>query len=102
VKVENEGLRRILSRYAEQAEATKSKEAKEAQKKRESAEAEAEAEADEVVVSDRARELQRAHQRLDEIAAARKAKVETIRKDLETGTYKVSGDMVARKLLRPS
>lgn len=98
MKVENEGLRRILSRYAEQAEATKSKEAKEAQKKRESAEAEA----DEVVVSDRARELQRAHQRLDEIAAARKAKVETIRKDLETGTYKVSGDMVARKLLRPS
>lgn len=98
MKVENEGLRRILSRYAEQAEATKSKEAKEAQKKRESAEAEA----DEVVVSDRARELQRAHQRLDEIAAARKVKVETIRKDLETGTYKVSGDMVARKLLRPS
>ncbi|MGE5594372.1 MAG: flagellar biosynthesis anti-sigma factor FlgM [Betaproteobacteria bacterium] len=96
MKVENEGLRRILSRYAEQAEATKSREAKEAQKKREKAEA------DEVIVSDRARELQRAHQRLDEIAAARKAKVETIRKDLEAGTYKVSGDMVARKLLKPS
>ncbi|NLG78666.1 MAG: flagellar biosynthesis anti-sigma factor FlgM [Firmicutes bacterium] len=98
MKVENEGLRRILSRYAEQAEASKSREAREAQEKREKAEADA----DEVIVSDRARELQRAHQRLDEIAAARKARAEAIRRDLEAGTYRVSGDMVARKLVKPS
>jgi len=55
VKVENEGLRRILSRYADQAEARK---VKEAQERREKVE-----EADEVIVSDRARELQRARPR---------------------------------------
>ncbi|MCR4403516.1 MAG: flagellar biosynthesis anti-sigma factor FlgM [Firmicutes bacterium] len=98
MKIENEGLRRLLSRYAEQAEATKPKEAREAQETREKADADA----DEVVVSDRARELQRAHQRLDEIAAARKARVEAISRDVETGAYKVSGDMVARKLLKQS
>lgn len=98
MKVENEGLRRILSRYAEQAEASKTRDARQAQEKREKAEADA----DEVIVSDRARELQRAHQRLDEIAAARKARAEAIRRDLEAGTYRVSGDMVARKLLKPS
>ncbi|MGE5584877.1 MAG: flagellar biosynthesis anti-sigma factor FlgM [Bacillota bacterium] len=98
MKVENEGLRRILSRYAEQTEASKSREAREAQKKPEKAEADS----DEVVVSDRARELQRAHQRLDEIAAARKARAEAVRGDLEAGTYRVSGDMVARKLVKPS
>lgn len=91
VKIENEGVRRVLGRYVEQAEMGKSKDTQE--KKSEPSEA------DEVVVSDRARELQRIHQRLDEIVSARRAKVEAIRQDIEAGTYRTTGDMVARKIV---
>lgn len=90
VKVENEGVRRILGSYVEQANAAKLRDAQ--AKKREAGEA------DEVVVSDRARELQRVYRRLEEIENARREKVEAVRREIEAGTYKVRGDAIARKL----
>lgn len=94
VKVENEGIHRVLGRYAQQAEVGKLKDTRTRKPE--------ESKADEVVVSDRARELQRIYRRLEEIADARRARAEAIRKDLEAGTYRVSSDMVARKLVKPS
>lgn len=94
VKVENEGIHRVLGSYARQAEVGKLKDTRTRKPE--------ESKADEVVVSDRARELQRIYQRLEEIANARRARVEAIRRDIEAGTYGVSGDTVARKLVKPS
>ncbi len=94
MKIGNDGIHRVLGRYAEQAEVGRLKDMK--------ARKPEEGKGDEVVVSERARELQRAYQRLEEMAGARRGMVEAARKRLEAGTYRVSGDMVAEKLLKRS
>ncbi len=91
MKVENEGVHRLVARYVEQAKIAKLKDARTRQP-------EEAGQADEVVVSDRARELQHIHRRLEEIENARKARIEAVRREIEAGTYRVDSDEIARRL----
>jgi flagellar biosynthesis anti-sigma factor FlgM len=54
---------------------------------------------DTLEISDRARELARARQAVDEAPDARAEKVADIKKRIEDGTYTVSPKLLARKLL---
>ena len=54
---------------------------------------------DTLEISDRARELARARQAVDEAPEVRSEKVADIKKRIEDGTYSVSPKVLARKLL---
>ena len=57
---------------------------------------------DSVEISDRSRELARARQAVDETPEVRADKVADIKKRIEDGTYTVSPQMLARKLMEGS
>ncbi|MCC7370284.1 MAG: flagellar biosynthesis anti-sigma factor FlgM [Chloroflexi bacterium] len=57
---------------------------------------------DTVEISDRSRELARARQAVDEAPEVRAERVADIKKRIEDGTYSVSPQMLARKLLEGS
>lgn len=57
---------------------------------------------DTVEISDRSRELARARQAVDESPEVRADRVADIKKRIEDGTYSVSPQMLARKLLEGS
>jgi negative regulator of flagellin synthesis FlgM len=57
---------------------------------------------DTVEISDRARELARARQAVDEAPEVRGEKVAEIKKRIEDGTYSVSPRLLAQKLLEQS
>ncbi len=56
---------------------------------------------DKVTLSDKALHIRRALYELEDSAKAHLEKVESIRKDLESGRYDVTGAMVVEKLLEP-
>jgi flagellar biosynthesis anti-sigma factor FlgM len=55
--------------------------------------------ADTIEISERARELARASQAVDETSEVRSEKVAQIKKSLEDGTYSVPVELLAQKLL---
>jgi flagellar biosynthesis anti-sigma factor FlgM len=55
---------------------------------------------DTVEISDQARELARARQAVDAAPEVRSDKVASIKKRIEDGTYSVSPELLARKLLQ--
>ena len=57
---------------------------------------------DSVEISDRCRELARARRAVDEAPEVRADKVADIKKRIEDGTYSVSPQMLARKLMEGS
>ena len=57
---------------------------------------------DSVEISDRSRELARARQAVDETPEVRADKVADIKKRIEDGTYSVSPQVLARKLMEGS
>jgi negative regulator of flagellin synthesis FlgM len=57
---------------------------------------------DTVEISDQARELARARQAVDAAPEVRSDKVASIRKRIQDGTYSVSPELLARKLLDTS
>ena len=57
---------------------------------------------DSVEISDRSRELARARQAVDDAPEVRADKVADIKKRIEDGTYSVSPQMLARKLMEGS
>jgi len=57
---------------------------------------------DSVEISDRSRELARARQAVDDAPEVRADKVADIKKRIEDGTYTVSPQMLARKLMEGS
>jgi flagellar biosynthesis anti-sigma factor FlgM len=54
---------------------------------------------DSVEISDRSRELARARQAVESAPEVRSEKVASIRKRIEDGTYSVSPELLARKML---
>ena len=60
------------------------------------------ASSDTVEISDRSRELARARQSVDAAPDVRADKVAEIRKRIEDGTYSVSPELLARKMLEGS
>ena len=54
---------------------------------------------DSVEISDRSRELARAHQAVDEAPEVRSDRVASIKKRIEDGTYSVSPELLAKKML---
>ena len=56
--------------------------------------------ADKVVLSPKAREIQDARQRLDEIPDVNESKVEQIRLQVDTGAYKIDGTQIAERMMR--
>ena len=100
MRIENEGMRRVLNRYIEQqsemARIRDSRDDKNCAKNVES-----KAHSDRVTLSEEALQVRYALKQLEAAAEARQEKVESIRKDLESGRYEVTGAMVAKKLLEP-
>ncbi len=100
MRIDNEGMRRVLNRYIQQqcemARVKDSRDDKSCAKK-----SEEETQSDRVTLSDQALQLRQASKELEAAAEARQEKVESIRKDLESGRYEVTGAMVAKKLLKP-
>lgn len=100
MRIDNEGMRRVLNRYIQQqSEMARVKGAHD--DKSCAKNPEEETQSDRVTLSEQALELQHAFKQLGAATEARQEKVESIRKDLESGRYEVTGAMVAKKLLEP-
>ncbi len=99
MRITDEGMRRVLNRYIEQqSEVARMKDARNKESRAKGMDEETPS--DKVTLSERALELQYALKELNGVADAHREKVESIRKDLESGVYKVTGGaMVAKKLL---
>lgn len=54
---------------------------------------------DQVKISEKAMEFQFAMQKIKEIPDVRREKVDTIKKQIESGTYEVDGKKIAEKIL---
>lgn len=100
MKITDESVRRVLNRYIQQqSEVARTRDPR---CDRDGAKSvEEDTPSDRVTLSEQALEIQYAFKELERIADARQGKVESIRKDLESGRYEVTGAMVAKKLLEP-
>ena len=99
MKITDEGMQRLLNRYIHQQSKTVS--SKEACLDSNRSEDKENVFVDKVTLSKQALEIQHALRGLQKLADARQEKIESIRKNLESGTYDVTGKQVVDKLLEP-
>ena len=85
MKIDGTGMSQMIKSYGhQQKKATKSNKSKKQ---------------DQVSLSDEALELQKVKQRLDEVKDVRQAKVAKLKSQVQQGTYNVSGEDIAEKML---
>lgn len=100
MKITDERMRRVLSRYIQQQSQTAR--VKNTGCDRSCAkDPEYDTPSDRVTLSEQALHIRHALYELEDSAKAHLEKVESIRRDLESGRYDVTGAMVAEKLLEP-
>jgi negative regulator of flagellin synthesis FlgM len=93
------GIDRINQRYNDPA-ITGQSSARRTDRSGETQKPDVQAPSDTVEISDQARELARARQAVDAAPEVRSDKVASIKKRIEDGTYSVSPELLARKLLQ--
>lgn len=99
MRIDNESMQRVLQRYIEQQR--EAMRVKDSHSDTGSAKnIDEEIPSDRVTLSEQALQLQYAFKALEDAAKARQEKVDSIRKDLESGRYEVTGAMVAKRLLK--
>ena len=102
MRITDEGMQRVLNRYIQQQrEVARTKDTRCDTPCAKSESVKEDIPSDRVTLSDEALHLRYAFRELEDIAKARLEKVESIRLDLESGRYEVTGAMVAKKLLEP-
>lgn len=102
MRITDEGMQRVLNRYIEQQrEVARMRDTRGGTPCTKSESLEEDTPSDRVTLSDEALHLRYAFRELEDAAKARLEKVESIRLDLESGRYEVTGAMVAKKLLEP-
>ncbi|NLS45022.1 MAG: flagellar biosynthesis anti-sigma factor FlgM [Firmicutes bacterium] len=100
VKISDEGMQRIINRYIQhQGEAARLRGSNRSIDN--TKDVEERVAFDKVTLSEQALELRHAFKELGKLIDAREKKVESIRKDLGSGTYKVTGEMIVKKLFDP-
>lgn len=88
MKISSEQLSQVLKTYNQKKASESNSEAKKSKDK-----------GDKLSISTGAKELQKAKKALDDQPQVRREKVESLKKQIKTGNYNVSGEEVAEKML---
>ncbi|MBM7557476.1 flagellar biosynthesis anti-sigma factor FlgM [Halanaerobacter jeridensis] len=87
MKIDSVGVSKLLSKYNNQNKNDKTDKTEAGSKK------------DSFSISESAQQLQKAKAEMNKISEARQEKVKRLKKEVEQGTYNVSGEEVAEKML---